>query len=103
MKDKSLFKRLRLLIAAGSVIGFVGGWAMLAQADQIVADDLAPISQVITVTTPRTNSQQPAPTTGAPTITPTPAPTVTTPQQTTTQPRTTQTSRTRSRLRTGGS
>lgn len=85
-------------MAAGSVIGFVGGWAMLAQADQEVAVDPAPIARVVTVNALSTDSEEAAPITAAPTITPTPAPTVTAPQQTTTQR-----IRTRSRFRTGGS
>ncbi len=44
---KSFLNRLRIFIAAGSVAGFVGGWALLAHAGKPVdAAAPAPVEQV---------------------------------------------------------
>jgi hypothetical protein len=122
MKDKSFFKRLRMVIAAGSVAAFVGGWAMLAQADQMTGDDSAAVAQVSSFNTPTTDLVVSSPTAIAatPTATPVqpttnsnevispatvaPTSTTTTVQITTvTQQTTSQTTTSKTRLRTGGS
>lgn len=101
MKDKSFFNRMRILIAAGSVAGFVGGWALFAQDNQATVTDPAAVVQVVSTPAP-TAVSAPAGSTAAAeptaTITVVPTATVTTQQQTTTRQTTNQT-----RLRTGGS
>lgn len=105
MKDKPFFKRLRILMAAGSIAGFVGGWALLSQTYQVNTGDAATVAQVIpasptsvspTVTPIAARATSVA--TTAPTATATPLVQITTvPQATTTNPST------QTRLRTGGS
>ncbi len=108
MKDKAFFKRLRVLMAAGSITGFVGGWALLAQTDQNNFNDSVAVAQVINTTpvvelspTATTTSAQATNTaiaaaTATPTATATPLTQITTKQTTTSSTRQT-------RLRTGGS
>ncbi len=36
MQNKGFYNRLRLLMATGSVVSLIGGWALLAQADKPV-------------------------------------------------------------------
>lgn len=112
MKDKALFKRLRVLIAAGSIVGFAGGWGLLAQAGVSQADRATPVAQVVPTTSPVTSAAggtsngasspattgvQPTPVTAAPTAVSPVAPVVPLQSGTTTQ------ATSQIRLRTGGS
>lgn len=108
MPKKPFINSLRLMMAAGSVAGFVGSWALLAQSGKQVAVESS--AQTIWVETHTTVQAQDLITVTPPTASAlatstnttvqsnaAPSPTVTAVKVTTTQ-RTTQ-----SRLRTGGS
>ena len=105
MKDKSFFKRLRLLMAAGSIISFAGGWALLANAYPVTTEDTATVAQVITVSPTNPVSATVTNSTVQPTSTATAPPTTTvTPLvQITTAPTATTITSSQTRLRTGGS
>ncbi|HZQ08805.1 MAG TPA: hypothetical protein VFD70_19640 [Anaerolineae bacterium] len=109
MKDKSFFKRLRVLMAAGSIAGFVGGWALLAQTDPSNSNDSVAMAQVINPTptaelSPTLTATAQATVVATATATATLTATVTplTQISTTTQT-TTFTTSSQTRLRTGGS
>jgi hypothetical protein len=102
MATKPFITNLRLLMAAGSFLGFVGGWGLLAQAGGL-ADATTPAVTVV--------AEAPVQSTGSVTIrqpaatatvqaTSTPAATATVTKTTTTTTTTTSTAR---KMKTGGS
>src|SRR5262245_5925986 len=108
MASKPFVTNLRLLMAAGSLLGFVGGWGLLAQAGNL-ADVAAPAVTVVAAppvqSTGSVTVSQPAATATTATVqaTSTPSTTATataTKTPTTTTTTTTSTSR---KLKTGGS
>ena len=111
MPSKPFITNLRLLMAAGSMLGFVGGWGLLAQAGNLSEANTSVAAVVVALTTAPTSGSlivtQPAATsttaavqaTSAPAATATATPTATK----TTTTITTTTKSTSGKLKTGGS
>jgi hypothetical protein len=106
MQKKSSNNALRVIIGAGSVLGFLGGWIVLGNASSAytAASEPAAIAQTLNADVPSDAVSTDDSVVAQPTVAPTSVPLIQIQSQTTTTTvQSSSTARTQTRLRTGGS